>query len=173
MTYRDADIVRALVDALNAEPHGDTTRIIDTVLNIKFPLASEEQTERCMVKASHELRAQVEELAREGEQLDNLGPLFDGLPSGTTLGDAARIKAEQGDPLAIAYLGHSNSRPARVLSALTNAALDAHPDFERTERGHRWLGKGEPPADIVERTVDWFQKNHPRESRAIESSIAE
>jgi len=61
---------------------------------------------------------------------------------------------------------------ARFLhDALTVAAMDAHPDFERDpEHPGTWIYFGEDNVDDDD-LIDWFQRTHPREARAIGARI--
>lgn len=70
----------------------------------RFPNASEKDIFDCFDEAITALRERAEQDEREADELERLAPLFDGMPEGTPLGECARIKAEQGDPLAIAFL---------------------------------------------------------------------
>lgn len=70
----------------------------------RFPTVSENEIFGCFEEAIEAIRARAEQDEREADALESLAPLFDGMPEGTPLGECARIKAEQGDPLAIAYL---------------------------------------------------------------------
>lgn len=120
---------------------------------------------------SAELLDRAEQSKRQMAASAEIGTIFDGLPEGTTLQEAAEIKARGGDPLAIAWLAHQNSRASRLYHALFDAAVDTHPDWQRTAPGH-YKKTGSPLREGDDhRLIDWFQTNHPREARAIEDAI--
>jgi len=109
--------------------------------------------------------------ALEAAQLEQMGKMYDGLPPGTTFGEAVEIKAAQGDQWAIAYLAFEKSPARRIYCALADAAYAAHPQFEQRDDGViYWLGgEGNGPTEAA--LIDWFQRNHPAEARAIERAI--
>lgn len=110
----------------------------------------------------------AEQERAEIEQLERLKGLFAGLPPGTKLGEAAKIKAAAGDPFAKQMHAQFSSSYYRVFHALLDAAVDRHPDYKHTEQGFCHVS-GQPMPDNIEQTlVEWFQMNYPREARAIE-----
>lgn len=135
-----------------------------------FPDATAEEVLRAFAIVRGELDEEVAAEQRALDQMQLAGTVFDGLENqGLTLGQAATIKAAQGDAVAIALLAKLNSRPCRLGTALFEAAAEAHPGWERVDRGYRWMGVGEPPT--VNATIDWFQMTHPGEAAAIELAI--
>jgi hypothetical protein len=114
--------------------------------------------------------AQAEHKAWQ-EQHADAQMIFDGLPRNLTFGEACRIKAGRGDPLAQRYLDFFNSRRYRVNTALFEAAVRKYPDLWRDNGDHSiaWLGKGEPPETHT--VIDRFQMEYPAEAKAIEAAI--
>jgi hypothetical protein len=119
-----------------------------------------------------EMNEYIEEEKRELADMEEIKKLFDELSAGTKLRKAAEIKARSGDSIAKALLVKLNSRQWRLNDALLTAALQAHPDWQEAEgSAYRYIGGGEPPDDWQPALIEWFQKNHPREARAIEIKI--
>jgi hypothetical protein len=118
------------------------------------------------------LEEDIERGQRELQQFETLTALLEGLPDGVTLREAAEIKAKQGNPVAIAFLKRENSLPSKLMKAFIDAAVDAHPDWSRSDRGYRYHGTD--PAmkkDGGESLVDWFQKTHPLKAREVERQV--
>jgi hypothetical protein len=77
-------------------------------------------------------------------------------------------KAAQGHALARHALRQMNSREHRIYNALFDAAVDAHPGWERGKKeGHYRKVRKDAPEDLVE----WFQMTYPSKARAIEDAI--
>jgi hypothetical protein len=105
---------------------------------------------------------------REIAQLEQEQALLDGLPKGTTLDEAAKIRAAEGNPFAKRVLAELNSREYRLTSALFVAAVDLHPGWRNTGDGEFKKDKGAPePPQLVE----WLYKNHPEVARRIEAEF--
>jgi hypothetical protein len=73
-------------------------------LKADFPSATDDELFECLEVAVDLLEERGAKHQREADALADLRPLFDGFPDGTPLGECARIKAEKGDPLALAFL---------------------------------------------------------------------
>jgi hypothetical protein len=117
-------------------------------------------------------REHMERYAQERPFMDEIGKMFEGLPEGTRLDDAVKIKAAQGNAFAIKYLAYTRTKAYRAREALSEAAYAAHPLFEQRGDVIYWLGdlEDEPSDDAV---VEWFQINHPAAAREIERKIEE
>jgi hypothetical protein len=116
-------------------------------------------------------RERVAKTERERKSLKLAASLFNGLEDrkGLTLGEAAEIKAAQGDPIAISLLKKLNSRDAQLFWALLNAAAEAHPEWLVKEDGVlRFIGQGEPQPNAL---IEWFQMMHPKQAKLIEAAI--
>lgn len=70
----------------------------------RFPHATAADVDAAFGRAIAILDDRAAQDEAEADALDQLAPLFDGMPDGMPLGECARIKAERGDPLALAYL---------------------------------------------------------------------
>jgi hypothetical protein len=73
-------------------------------LKDQFPEATEDDIMEAFQDAAKELEDHAASNKREADALRDLRPLFEGFPPGTPLGECARVKAELGDPLALAFL---------------------------------------------------------------------
>lgn len=116
-----------------------------------------------------ESEAGLAELQRSADQRAAAKEILAELPETTTFAEACQIKAKQGNALAQRYADYFNSREYRVLQALGDAAADAHPGWKREEKGHYEKDGGAPEGNEL---IEWFQKTHSREARAIEDAIA-
>jgi hypothetical protein len=105
---------------------------------------------------------------REKERTKKTIKLFDGLPRSTTLTEACRIKAAQGDQFARQYLDFLTSKEYRIFSALWDAAVKVHPGWSTEDstvyRKEEWAPEGDE-------LVEWYRENFPAEARAIEDAI--
>jgi hypothetical protein len=119
----------------------------------------------------HENQERLEAHAQEAAFMEQMGRMFEGLPSTITFEEAVEIKAAEGDQWAIGYLAFEKSPARRIYCALAEAAYAAHPQFKRGNDGViRWLGDG--GADPSEAAmIDWFQKQYPARAREIEREI--
>jgi hypothetical protein len=162
--------VAKLAEALKTTDVSDFAKF-DRLISEKFPDATVEEVGRALEIMGSDLRADVEQAQREEDRSLALLSIFDGLEDrGLTLTEAAKIKAAQGDPMAISLLKHLNSRTYRLHVALLRAATSKRPDLWKPhDKGIAWLGKGEPPDDYV--LIDEFQMKYPAEARAIEAAI--
>jgi hypothetical protein len=115
------------------------------------------------------LRDHADQKRREAEQAAKEQAIMAGLPDGITFGEACRIKAAQGDPLAERYADFFNSKPYRLFIALCHAAVERHPGYRHT--GKHSFRKIYPAAPDEDELVEWFQKTWPAEARAIEAAI--
>src|SRR5258708_5383464 len=175
MQHKTSDVVAALINAAEQEPapSGDE---LNAEMRRQFPGIGDNQLRRAYAVAKEELEESQREGIRAGEQIEALGSLvgsiFDGLPEGTTFGEAVNIKAAQGDPIALSYQDHTNGLEYRTRCALWQAAVEAHPDWNTPDnRRYRWTGQGDAPSTDV--MIDWFQTNHAAEARAIERAMEE
>jgi hypothetical protein len=112
-----------------------------------------------LVQAYYE--RQIERTRRNIQMLEEF-------PKGTTMIEAATIKAKQGDPWAQQYLDWRNSREQRLYCAMLEAAVDLHPRWERDGVTFRKLDDEAPEADEL---VEWLYKNHPQVARKIEAAV--
>jgi hypothetical protein len=165
MKHKTADIVAAILEM----KRGLSVIEVETRLRKRFLGLDDAKMDRALDIAIDEIDEMDREVNAETAVLNELRGLFVGLPKGMTLGEAAKIKAAHGDPIALKFLAHDNSPAVRIQSALVRAAYDAHPLFSREARGNRWNGEGEAPSETA--MIDWFQKNHPAEARRIEKEI--
>jgi hypothetical protein len=124
MTHKITDIVAAIskMKGLTVE------QMLDRIGEL-FPDAKLEQIDRAFRIAADDEREEARRLAREANAVDHAATVFDGMPEGTTLLEAAESKAKLGDPVAIELLAHLNSPRVRLSSALWVAACEA--DAER------------------------------------------
>ncbi|ODM79934.1 hypothetical protein A6452_24260 [Bradyrhizobium elkanii] len=138
-------------------------------LGEQFPDASRDQITSAFKIAADDAREKVRKSQREAAALKTARPLLDDMPKGTTLRQAAEIKAKRGDPLAIAFLEEINSPVVRIGEALWRAACEADPRWSRIGAGFKWNGEGQPPSGAA--MIEWFQMTHPTEARRIEAEI--
>ncbi len=138
-----------------------------------FPHARQAEVKRAVEITVFELRERARREQAEAAAMRALQKLDSDVPDteADTLGGKLRVKAARGSRQAQAILDRWNSREDRVATALFEAAADRHPDFTRADRGWRYSGKEQLPDDVSAWLVDWFQRTHPREARAIEDAI--
>ncbi|KWV50481.1 hypothetical protein AS156_14240 [Bradyrhizobium macuxiense] len=162
---KTVDIVAAL-----GQMQGLTIEQMFARLGEQFPDAGLDQIEAAFKIAASDADETARRLQREAAALEGMGELLDGMPKGTTVRQAAEIKAKRGDQLAIAFLAHINSPEVRIGEALWRAACEADPRWsKRGEGAYAWKGKGEPPSG--EMMIEWFQTTHPTEARRIEAEV--
>jgi hypothetical protein len=140
-------------------------------LRLLFPDAGLEEVDRAFEIAAEEMRERAKAAAAEREWMESVAPLFDGLEEGTTLEEAAAIKAMQGDPFAARVLVAFASPRYRLNSALCEAAMKADAKNWRQDEKEvwHWLGEGDMPDEGA--MIERFQLNHPAEARRIEDEI--
>jgi len=167
-TQKIADRMRAYMKLNNHQPD---IAALQRSIEHEFPTITPEQFDRAIDVAVADLRAEAEMDREESLHLDAPRQLFDGLPSGTKLAEAARIKAAQGVPCGIRLHRFLTSRTYRLSTALVEAAMERHPDFERSDKLHVWqyLGDGDGPSETA--LTEWFQMTYPTEARAIEDAV--
>lgn len=95
-------IIEAIVD-FPPEMAGDIPAVMAD-LQARFPTVSEDDIFGCFEEAIAKLRKSAAEHFAEAEALEKIASLGDGMPEGMSIGECARIKAERGDPLALAFL---------------------------------------------------------------------
>ena len=103
-------IVNTIVDCPPALL-GNIPGLLDK-LKADFPEIAEREILDCFEAAIVIIEQRASGYENEAADLNSLAPLFDGFPEGTPLGTCARIKASQGDPLAIAFLASDAGREA-------------------------------------------------------------
>lgn len=99
---KHASVVHAMMEAVRGSG-GDMIAAMAKVSE-RCPDLSHDEFDRAMDDAVEAFETLGAQHMAESEQLERLAPLFDGMPEGMPLGECARIKAEQGDPLALSYL---------------------------------------------------------------------
>ena len=70
----------------------------------RFPNATAADVDAAIDRAIDIIENRAVQASAGADALDQLAPLFDGMPPNMSLGECARIKADHGDPLALAYL---------------------------------------------------------------------
>lgn len=121
-------------------------------------------------RAAATLLDEAAELERRATQRAAEVELFEGCPDGTTFRQACEIKAAQGNKLAQQYVSWWESRQYRIEDAILDAAIGAHPGWERGEQpGH--FKKLDDDAPDAEALIEWFYKNYPVQAREIENRI--
>jgi hypothetical protein len=167
----------------NGEPN--LAAIARTILDHHVPGESEKDYSDFMVrvagnlnfeqfKALHEIldheHAQIiAKHEHELAQIEATREILSGVPAGTPFYEACCIRAAQGHKLAQQALVSMNSREYRVEMALFEAAAAAHPGWRRlAEDGHYEKDKDAPEDNEL---IEWFQKTHSHEARAIEDAI--
>lgn len=179
MKHKTRDIVDALESqieqALNnrTSPSGEE---MNTAVRRQFPGLGDDQLRRAYAIVREEIEEGQRESRREVEEAEAFcaaaRSIFEGLPHDITLGEAAKIKAAQGDPLAQSYQKYADGAEYQIQCALWEAAVDAHPHWKKhNNRSYRWTGQGEAPS--TDHTIEWFQLNHPTKAREIEREIAQ
>lgn len=167
MTCKTTDIVAAL-----SEMNGLKIKQMIARLGELFPDASVEQIDRAFEIAAEEAREEARQADAELEWIEKIMPIFDGLPKGIALEDAAKIKAKQGDLLAKRVLAQLNEPARRLEGALWEAACEADKRWRKTGDGsYFWTGEGKMPD--YNQMIEQFQINHPTEARRIEAAIEE
>jgi hypothetical protein len=165
-----------IVTAIEADFEAKVTREQSRINMLKrFPGITTDEYRHALYVWHDEGLARRDEILRQHERDEKFIAfafhVFDGLPEGIELDEAARIKAARGDPQAIKYLAQTNTPEARKDEALADAAYRAHPLFTiRPDGIIHWDGDAEdgPTHDEV---IDWFQMTHPAEARRIEDEI--
>jgi hypothetical protein len=112
--------------------------------------------------------AQAEHVA-EQQQLDEGVAILAGLPEGTSLQEAAWIKAAQGDPVAAKWHAYFNSRECKLNEAIADAAMEKHPGWRVLPDGIS--EKLDDAAREPDGLIEWFYKTYPQEAREIERRI--
>lgn len=164
---------RQIADAVKSMRGMKAEDMFDDV-HRKFPQASSAEVDRGFDIACDELEQEGRDHLKGADALTQAAKLLDGMPAGTKFADAVRVKAENGDPLAVALRDHANSIESRIHEALFEKAIDLHPDWERSKPGRfRWIGATSCPITLDQTNlVDWLQTNHPSVAREIERSIS-
>ena len=118
-----------------------------TELGKMFPDASRDEFDRAFGIAQEELQSRAKQSFDEADHLTMMASMLDGLPEGTKFDEAVAIKAKQGNAFAIQYLAMTNSKAYRVRTALFEAAINMHPDWQRSPHGFKWIGN-DPPSRL-------------------------
>lgn len=103
MSDRHNEVVDAIVNTPVEVLEGGTIAILKNLTD-KFPDLSRDEFTSAMHEAMCIFEERMEKASAEITSMEQLSPLFDGLPEGTPLEECARIKGERGDPLALAFL---------------------------------------------------------------------
>ena len=125
-------------------------RVIDEVANNLIEEAA------CVIARAQDLKAYVE--------------LMQDLPVGTLVGDAVRVRAAEGNPLAQSLKESFDFDPYSKLYLLHQAAAAAHPEWVVLRQGVYRRAEPNGPTGKDERDgtlIDWFERTHPRQAAAI------
>jgi len=160
------DIATTLVRGMRSG--GDLRALVDD-LQQQHPDLDDAAWDNVFQMARQRLEDEAQQHFKEAEALRGLEGIFDGLPEGTSLGEALGIKAEQGDPVALRYLNHISSPEYRLKAALQDAALRTHPAWVEKESGFQWCGSGEPLAGPA--LEEWFLRHHPAKAQQIKREV--
>jgi hypothetical protein len=169
MHHRTTDIVAALHEmAIGDKPDLETFR---RQLAARFPgITDAEVVHACRVRCDDIENDRAESdvrYQREQRELTEAEHILAGLGA-ISLDEAVAIKAARGDPIALRWQKAMSTREYRLNEALSEAACQAHPQFEQIGDGEwDWKGDGKMPSD--EELIDWFQMTHPTEARRIEA----
>lgn len=98
----DEQIINRIVEA-DAKEFADMPAFFARLAK-EFPGVTEDELIDCFVDAAKELDDIANQHQSQAAAIKDLAPLFEGMPDNMTVGECARIKAEKGDPLAIAFL---------------------------------------------------------------------
>jgi hypothetical protein len=183
MTYRISEIVeflRNLEISTDGDPEKEEAAFRDAneALAERFPELQLEDFARAIEVLKHEYEAEAEKSFQQERELARMLTLLKRhrIPSDMPWNEALRVAVSRGDEEATAYLAELESpehqRTLRVLAALMNAAVDAHPAWSRTNREwcyHEDVAGPETP----EALIDWYQLTYPREARAIEDTASQ
>ena len=156
------------IDVNRTEPH----KIFDLLVE-HFPTATTGEKYRAIETMRLDAEARLADKDRELAEFKAKLRMFEGLPKGIKFLEACSIKAAQGDRDAQEFLRQMKSPEHRRQEALAQAAaiaLGFQPD--KSEPGvYSWPGPGKPPVRDVAGLVDWFERAHPREARAVAESV--
>jgi|GEM_PF-2674123 len=184
-----AEIARFILEAEDRlVPLVEQKELTEHDLQIKLLMAVRERFGKDLPREEYmrALHVALDELDRRAEaaresykrtkrQLAATTMIHEGLPAGLRFREACQIRATGTGPvadLAQQYLTWFDSREYRVREALVEAAMKAHPYFERdVTRPHIWhyTAPGDGPDE--ETLIDWFQRTHPARARAVEAEI--
>ncbi|WP_216330642.1 hypothetical protein [Rhizobium sp. X9] len=103
MPDRHSQVVDAIVNTPVEVLERGAIAILQNLAD-KFPDLSRDEFTNAMDEAMSVFEERMEKASAEITSMEQLAPLFDGLPEGTPLEECARIKGERGDPLALAFL---------------------------------------------------------------------
>lgn len=167
--------LRTVLEETPPEIFDDSTafvRHIERAVEVRFP----DVAATTVLEAIEVIRSD-DEAAEEDEERERakVAAMVDmcqrhAIPQDTPMGEALRLMAERGEPAAIALLAEMNSPAYRVREALVDAALKAHPAWYRD--GDRWTIADDTAGPVSDDDlVDWFQRTHPHEARAITDRI--
>lgn len=106
---------------------------------------------------------------RRNRQGAEMRHILDGLGE-IAFGDAVAIKAAQGDPVALKWERHLNSRQHKLDTALLAAAVELHPAWRRNDDGT--IEKIDDAAPEEAALVEWLYKDHPDRAREVEATVA-
>lgn len=177
--YPRAEVVahlRGVLDATPPEIAGDGPALVLRIghaAEARFPGVSADLVLEAIAVIQADDEAAEEDEARERAQIEELVEMCrrHGLPEGMAMGDALHLMAERGEPAAIALLAGMETPAYRTSEALVEAALAAHPAW--TREGEHWTLADEATGPVSDDDlVDWLQRTHPREARAIGDAVA-
>ncbi len=102
-----------LVEAILNGDRGDIAAMIERVA-ATFPEATDDDIADAMVEAAEQLEERAERSQQQLAAMQLAAKLFEGMPEGMELGECARIKAERGDALALAFLDREKKQAGGV-----------------------------------------------------------
>jgi hypothetical protein len=169
---RIIDLVRAKTTKLHPSADDIDLEAMFHQVHREYPNLTPHGINRAFGIAHDKLIEQDHKLERERFLIDFGIEMFEGLPEGLILDEAVRIKAKQGNKLALRYLAEQGTKEARLIDALSDAAHAAHPQVKVLDYGrYQWNADGEFPS--TDALIEWFQINHPNEAREIERAVEE
>jgi hypothetical protein len=139
---------------------------IDRTYGRETVLAVIEEVQR---QAEFEHEEKVAKYERDKRFAEEAIQILKGLPEGTKLLEACKIKAAQGDPLAQRYLAFLNSRTYRTETALHKAAAAVHRGWQANADGSS--SKIDDAAPESAELIEWLYREHPEIAPQVEAAI--
>lgn len=100
-----SDIRDEIADFIADTPLGpDGFPALMAAIATRFPSATVDDVDAGMERGIEIIEERAANNSAEANALHHLAPLFDGMPEDMPIGECARIKAERGDSLALAFL---------------------------------------------------------------------
>ena len=135
-----------------------------------YPSMTVQQHNRVIDEVANNLIDEAARVIARAQDLKAYVELMQDLPVGTLVGDAVRIRAAEGNPLAQSLIEWFDFDAYGRMFLLDEAAVAAHPEWIVHRRGVYSRAEPNGPTGNDERDttlIDWFERTHPRQAAAI------